>query len=271
MREWFASLRDSLCEGSTGSLSPIRIWRNGKRWLRVLRGLEPNLRPSVRVPVTELGSGSCAWAFAPSLLPPSPLVYSFGVGTDLSFERELIGRFHATVHAFDPTPPAIRWIRDRELPSALVFHPWGIAGRDGEAEFHAPTRADLGSFSGRPGDEYAEQAVRLPVRRIETTMRDLGHRSVDLLKMDVEGMEYDVVEDIVSLRTPVGQLLVEFHHRRPEIGPDATRQAVHRLRGAGYRIFHVSPTGREYALAHVSVLDEGSPARPASDSTGRRA
>jgi len=49
-------------------------------------------------------------------------------------------------------------------------------------------------------------------------MRELRHASIDLLKMDIEGAEYDVLADMISQRIPVKQLLVEFHHRWPQIG-----------------------------------------------------
>jgi hypothetical protein len=41
------------------------------------------------------------------------------------------------------------------------------------------------------------------------------------------------------------QLLVEFHHRFPQVGLAATRRAIAGLRAAGYRIAAVSDTGRE--------------------------
>jgi len=65
-------------------------------------------------------------------------------------------------------------------------------------------------------------------------MRELGHVSIDLLKMDIEGAEYDVLADMISQRIPVKQLLVEFHHRWPQIGVGRTKQAIQALNAAGY-------------------------------------
>jgi hypothetical protein len=86
------------------------------------------------------------------------------------------------------------------------------------------------------------------VRRLATLMRDLGHRSIDVLKMDIEGAEYEVIDDILGSRLQIEQILVEFHHRLPGVGIDRTRRAVRNLNEAGYRIFFASDTGEEYSF-----------------------
>jgi hypothetical protein len=66
--------------------------------------------------------------------------------------------------------------------------------------------------------------------------------------MDVEGAEYDVVDDILASGAPVSQLLIEFHHRFAGVGIERTRNAVTALNAAGYRIFFVSASGEEYGF-----------------------
>jgi len=79
-------------------------------------------------------------------------------------------------------------------------------------------------------------------------MRDLGHSRINLLKMDIEGSEYDVIDDILTNNLEVGQILVEFHHRFADIGMKKTLTAVAALRAAGYELFHISPWCEEYAF-----------------------
>jgi hypothetical protein len=67
----------------------------------------------------------------------------------------------------------------------------------------------------------------------------------DLLRMDIEGAEYAVLDDMLATGILPRQLLVEFHHRFPQVGLGATRRAIAGLRAAGYRIAAVSDTGRE--------------------------
>ncbi len=84
-------------------------------------------------------------------------------------------------------------------------------------------------------------------------MKMLGHACIDLLKMDIEGAEYDVLAEILTQRIPVKQLLVEFHHRWPQIGVEKTKQAICALNTAGFRIFSVSLSGEEYSFLHLSI------------------
>jgi hypothetical protein len=57
-----------------------------------------------------------------------------------------------------------------------------------------------------------------------------------------------VLDDILEQRLTIRQILVEFHHRFPEVGLDSTRRAVSHLNAAGYRIFYVSDNGEEYSF-----------------------
>jgi len=76
-------------------------------------------------------------------------------------------------------------------------------------------------------------------------MEKLGHERIDLLKIDVEGAEYGILDSLNDVAELPAQLLVEFHHRFPGIGKQRTVDCIDNLRKLGYRIFSVSETGRE--------------------------
>jgi hypothetical protein len=84
-------------------------------------------------------------------------------------------------------------------------------------------------------------------------LAELQHSRIDLLKMDIEGAEYAVIDDIVASGIIVKQLLVEFHHRWKEVGVSKTKHAVRKLNAAGYRIFAVSPNGEEYGFLNFDA------------------
>jgi hypothetical protein len=66
--------------------------------------------------------------------------------------------------------------------------------------------------------------------------------------MDIEGAEYEVIDDIVRLGLRIPQLLVEFHHRLPGVGIEPTRRAVAQLNAAAYKIFFAAESGEEYSF-----------------------
>ena len=82
----------------------------------------------------------------------------------------------------------------------------------------------------------------------------LGHTQIDLLKIDIEGAEYEVLEGLLESPIKPGQLLVEFHHRFPGIGVERTAEIIRKLRKAGYKIFAISETGREVSFLRTEYF-----------------
>lgn len=78
-------------------------------------------------------------------------------------------------------------------------------------------------------------------------MNELGHEFVDVLKMDIEGAEYSVIEQIVNdgLAKRIGVILVEFHHWMSAFKLDDTRKAIEQLADVGFLPAWVSETGHE--------------------------
>jgi FkbM family methyltransferase len=227
-----------------------RILRRLRRELRILRGTDLRLRPEFECPRLRLGSRAAGWWLCPEGLGPDSVVYSFGIGTDVDFDLALIDRFGLRVHAFDPTPASLDWLRTQDLPEALEVHPFGLADRDGAVDFHPPARADHVSHSLLPGvlGDAGRPPVRVPVRRLSTLMATLGHHRIDLLKLDIEGAEYAALEDVLAAGLDIRQILVEYHHRFPGVGPEATRRSLALLRWHGFRLFAVSGSGEECSL-----------------------
>ena len=66
------------------------------------------------------GTDYGGWAIEPSIIDKNDIVYSFGVGTDISFDIELIQKHNVLVNAFDPTPRSIAWIKNQKLPNNFI-------------------------------------------------------------------------------------------------------------------------------------------------------
>ena len=224
--------------------------RLAKRRLKALVGLDVWQRSEIAVPTVRLGTAGARWAIASPGLGPGTIVYTCGVGTDVSFERDLIARFGTIVHAFDPTPLSIEWAGRQQFPDGFTFHPYGIADYDGSARFAPPRKLKFASFSMVRGGGVGS-AVEAPVRRLATLRASLGLPAPDVLKLDIEGSEYAVIRDLLAGDLRPAQILVEFHHRWREVGARQTREAIDRLRGAGYRVAEVAPNGLEFTFVRA--------------------
>jgi FkbM family methyltransferase len=226
----------------------MSVLRTVRRWVgsvihpKVVVGKVNHACPTVR-----LGSDYGGWTVNPSLLSPSSVVYSFGIGEDISFDLALIQRIGCTVHAFDPTPRSIEWVRRQNLPDKFILHEYGLAAHDGTVTFYAPRNPSHISHTiieGAQGDDH----ITVPVKRLSTIMAELGHSHVDLLKMDIEGAEYDVVEDVVRSRAKITQLLIEYHHRFAQVGPSKTQASLDLLDRAEFKLFCISDSTEEYSF-----------------------
>lgn len=200
------------------------------------------------VPAERHGSEYGGWWICPAGVGPGSVVYSAGIGTDITFDLSLIEKYGVTVHAFDPTPASIGYVKAQRLPNRYRWHEIGVAAQDGPATFFPPANPKHISHSLHPHAATSARAIQIEVRRLPTIMRDLGHESIDVLKMDIEGAEYEVLDDLLHSGLAVQQILVEFHHRFPGVGIARTRRAVSDLNAAGYRIFFASESGEEYSF-----------------------
>lgn len=190
----------------------------------------------------RLGSDYGGWYAPVYELTPDSIVYSAGIGLDITFDRALIDRCGCSVFGFDPTPTAIDFVAAQELdgllPSKFRFMPVGLWDAETRLQFFAPkTRGWIGSYSALnlQGSEESE-AISVSVKPLSQLMRENGHESIDLLKMDIEGAEYRVINEIIDRKIPVCWLCIEFDQPVPFW---TTNRTISRLKDAGYQLCKV--------------------------------
>lgn len=229
-----------------------QAYRHLRRTIRCALGRDIRFPIQTRVPAERHGSEYGGWWVCPTGLTADSVIYSLGIGEDVTFDLSMIATYGVAVHAFDPTPKSMAYLRSRHLPDAFRLHELGVGSHDGPARFFPPENpAHISHSLVAPADDRGE-AIEVEVRRLSSIMHDLDHSTIDVLKMDIEGAEYDVLDEILDGHLPVRQILVEFHHRFRGIGVDRTRRTVQRLNAAGYRIFAASISGEEYSFILAS-------------------
>ncbi len=205
------------------------------------------IAPNVRIPTQFLGSHYGGWGLDVRKLGPESVIYSFGIGEDASFDLALIDACGCRVQAFDPTPKSLAWVGRNITEQRFKMHPWALAGEDGELELWLPENPDHVSATLAPTGKSSRESFRAPCFTLATILRRLEHERVDVLKMDIEGAEYEVLQCMAADRSieRVGQLLVEFHHWMPPFRRDDTRKALNLLKQEGFHIAWVSGSGHE--------------------------
>lgn len=101
------------------------------------------------------------------------------------------------------------------------------------------------------GGRLAEQSPAQGTVMIETVrLKDLLVCPVDLLKLDIEGAEFDVISDVRQELMVVKSLFVEYHSKSEK--PQQLGQMLEILRNAGFR-YHIKDA---YPIAHPFIKNE---------------
>lgn len=177
------------------------------------------------------------WSICPEHIDAASIVYDCGVGEDLSFAESLVKTYGLRVWAFDPTPKSIAWFRGAPRSANICLKTYAIADVDGDVSLYLPSNPEYVSGTLVADAPHGATAVRVQARRLSTVAKELGHRRIHILKLDIEGSEYGVLRDLVAGHFPVDQILVEFHDGVADGGFAEIRKAIDALNAHGYMIF----------------------------------
>jgi FkbM family methyltransferase len=221
-----------------------------KRFVRVIRKRDFYFPIQKHCACERHGSHYGGWVICSNCLSQESIVYSVGLGTDITFDLSLINQYGLTVHGFDPTPKSTQWLRGQPLPLQFELYEYGLANFDGTASFYAPLHDQHVSFTMLEGVTSIRQneQVDVPVFKLQTIMSKLNHDHIDLLKMDIEGAEYAVLADILNSGIKIKQLLIEFHHRFGNVSLQQTKDAIQLLNNHNFQTFYIAPSGDEYCF-----------------------
>ena len=146
------------------------------------------------------------------------------------------------------TKKIFKWIKSNKLPNNFIFHDYGIDIVNGEKTFFLPVNESFVSGSIHTTNQLKTEGIKVKMKNLETICKELKHSRVDVLKMDIEGSEYDIIPYLLSLNLPINQLLIEFHHRFFEDGFSKTKEMLTILNNNCYKIFAVSDSMQEISF-----------------------
>ena len=207
------------------------------------------------LPSTEtLGTVYGGHSVLTGAVKPEPILYSFGVGEDISFDLEMIERFDAQIYACDPTPRAVKFLDAQTLPDNFKFKAVAVSDKNETLEFHPPLNPQHVSHSVVQKSEELKP-LSVPAESVASLMHGWGHQEVTILKMDIEGAEYAVLEDMMRTGIKPEQILVEYHHFFKGSSVKQTRDSVELLLANGYVIFDIDDRGHNYSFVRKSIAE----------------
>lgn len=202
------------------------------------------------------GSSYGGFYINPSLLTRDSIVYSFGIGKDISFDKTCIKKHKCNIFAFDPTPKSINYIKNHVSLDSFTFFDFGITGsKSGIIDFYLPINPKGVSGSlVRSGDINPNDTIKVKMKTFDDIVNDLGHKHIDVIKMDIEGSEYDVLEKILTSEVTIDQLLIEFHDRLFDQENYKSKEIVNKMNKNGYEVYASSVTYEEVSFIHKRKL-----------------
>ncbi|MFH2000896.1 MAG: FkbM family methyltransferase [Planctomycetota bacterium] len=172
-------------------------------------------------------------------LDADSVVVDCGLGFDADFTRGLVKRYGVTSHGFDPTRKHHPHLQktSRELGGKLILHTMAVAESKGALTFFESAGEVSGSLDPNHqnilhGESSSYMVTSIRLREIFDL---LNTDRIHLLKMDIEGAEYDVLLNAgKNLLAKVDQFVIEFHHDFMGYTFEDTQQCVQRLEACGF-------------------------------------
>ncbi len=217
-----------------------------RRWKLRRAGVSPEPNLVDYTPVNDWDG----WPVPKEGLSQESIVYSIGLGDDIMWDLELISRHNLQLFGFDPTPESTDWISKQDLPDNFSHHPKGLAAEDGHLSLFPPKKEGRINFTQEKLAyvKRCHEKIEIPVNRLSTLMNELSHQHIDILKIDIEGSEFEALPDIFASGCSFTHLMVEIHYQFPTRSFGQGLDLIAKIRGQGYRCYYISPRGYEFAF-----------------------
>jgi FkbM family methyltransferase len=199
-------------------------------------------------PIVSLGTDYGGWMIPDGVLDSNSICYCIGAGGDISFDLELIRRYGVKVRCFDPVETYGQRARaDAAGEPRFSFHRAAITTRDGPIRMQ--THHHPGSESVSAAGLYdTDTWVEAPGRTIPSLMGELGDNRIDLVKLDIEGAEYQVLPTLDLASLGVRIFATQLHHTG---GVRDALKLIDGLREQGFRLVAQRPAVKMTFLRDV--------------------
>ncbi len=186
------------------------------------------------------------------------------IGSNIGYFATLGSRLVGTdgeVIAFEPDPHNFGLLRENvEANRIYNVEPLNLALGAAESEMLLyRSRFNFGDhrlYGG--GGEQAREAVKIKVKALDSVLESRGTGRVDVIKMDVQGFEYHVLEGMRGLfgGSHKPTLLTEFWPHGIEMAGGSPARFLAFFEEAGYSVGMLNPDGTTCRLAFERVFDQ---------------
>lgn len=237
----------------------------------------------IKIGIESFGNDyGCGYA-PKGMINENSVVIAVGAGEDNTCEVDMVKTYGCNVDIYDPTPRAIAHfdqlientknglqtlvnndpkqlydISEGEI-GKLRFHPLGLWSEDTQISFFSPEIEEHVSHSIMQ-ENMSGKSITVEVKCLGTIMKMLEVDEIDYLKIDIEGAEYEVLDEIVAKRYNVKSFYIEFDllDTDPLLSKAKINKYLKKMVNVGY-IPVESPEANElrYLFVRKDLLEQG--------------
>jgi FkbM family methyltransferase len=178
------------------------------------------------------------------------------IGAQIGTASLVLSRLHGgKILCFEPVPANCRFLQTNleanKVANAMVV-PAAVTGQDGFAKFEIdPNSSVAGRAAGLMATDprVFSQSLRVPSVTLRTALKDFPNQTIHLIKMDCEGGEYSIVDQLTPDLLPrVRHLTFEVHDLD---GTRNVRVLTEKLKSLGFRILYKKELHNRFGLHHL--------------------
>ena len=191
---------------------------------------------------TEYGG----WMLNLELVPRHSTVISAGVGEDISFDLHLIKDRSCKVIGIDPTPKSHRFIENQKDLTNFELVKMALYSNNGDMiKIYKTKRNDYVSESILPDHQSVNNFDSYFSETISLNKIFEEYEEISVIKMDIEGSEYGVIQALKYIPDSVKQFCVEFHHFCTSKTIDDTKEMIKILVELGFNNYVEKPSTKQ--------------------------
>ena len=176
-------------------------------------------------------------------LSEDSVVIDAGCGYEADFSLYMIKQHGVKSFAVDPTRKHRKALSvlEEKYKGHFLHLPFAISAVDGTLTFHESKVNESGSILEDHINVRQDETISYEVEAvsIKSLLKRIDAVQVDILKLDLEGAEYDLLKAIQEEELlPFKQIFVEFHHHAfSHISEAETQRIVKRISKCGFNSF----------------------------------